>query len=177
MNDRALFEATVPVFRHYLRRIDALLSALPADPAPLLRRRLAPHAFTAAEHLETAAGFALRGVYPLLGREAPAVEPEALDRAGLSGFVHEIDARLAALAVSDFEGATARTVRHTAGQTELTQDATTFATLFALPNFFFHLGMAFAILRHAGLDIGKADFDGQHVYAEGFRFADDPRPT
>lgn len=71
---------------------------------------------------------------------------------------------------TDFTGASERTVRHTAGEAELEQDAATFVTLFALPNFFFHLGMAFAILRHGGAVIGKADFDGQHVYPAGFRF-------
>jgi len=65
-------------------------------------------------------------------------------------------------------GASARTVRHTAGSADPSQDAVTYATLFGLPNFFFHLGMAFAILHQGGVDIGKADFDGQHVYAVGF---------
>jgi hypothetical protein len=31
---------------------------------------------------------------------------------------------------------------------------------FALPNFFFHVTAAYAILRHYGLDIGKRDFLG-----------------
>ena len=31
---------------------------------------------------------------------------------------------------------------------------------FALPNFFFHLTAAYAILRHNGLQIGKRDFIG-----------------
>ena len=29
---------------------------------------------------------------------------------------------------------------------------------FSLPNFYFHLSMAYAILRMKGLDIGKGDF-------------------
>jgi uncharacterized protein len=32
---------------------------------------------------------------------------------------------------------------------------------FLLPNFFFHATVAYAILRHNGLDIGKRDFLGQ----------------
>jgi hypothetical protein len=31
---------------------------------------------------------------------------------------------------------------------------------FALPNFYFHLTMAYAILRHNGVQIGKRDFLG-----------------
>jgi len=32
---------------------------------------------------------------------------------------------------------------------------------FVLPNFYFHLTAAYAILRHCGVDIGKRDFMGQ----------------
>ena len=31
---------------------------------------------------------------------------------------------------------------------------------FVLPNFYFHLTVAYAILRHSGVDIGKRDFLG-----------------
>jgi len=30
-----------------------------------------------------------------------------------------------------------------------------------IPNFFFHVSMAYAILRHNGVDIGKRDFLGE----------------
>ena len=43
-------------------------------------------------------------------------------------------------------------------------DGATYATHYALPNFFFHLSMAYAILRHLGVAVGKPDFDGWHVY-------------
>ena len=39
-----------------------------------------------------------------------------------------------------------------------------------MPNFFFHLTMGYAALRAAGVPLGKADFDGFHVYPEGFEF-------
>ena len=35
-----------------------------------------------------------------------------------------------------------------------------YALNFALPNFYFHVTTAYAILRHNGLDIGKKDFLG-----------------
>lgn len=31
---------------------------------------------------------------------------------------------------------------------------------FALPNFYFHITAAYAILRHNGVDVGKMDFLG-----------------
>ena len=35
-----------------------------------------------------------------------------------------------------------------------------YLTTFVLPNFYFHLTTAFAILRHNGVPIGKMDFMG-----------------
>ena len=39
-----------------------------------------------------------------------------------------------------------------------------FLNLYRLPNFFFHMNMAYANLRAQGMEIGKADFDGLHGY-------------
>ena len=39
-------------------------------------------------------------------------------------------------------------------------DGKTYLLNFALPNFYFHLTMAFAILRHNGLEVGKLDYLG-----------------
>lgn len=33
---------------------------------------------------------------------------------------------------------------------------------FALPNFYFHFVTAYAILRHAGVEVGKLDFLGAY---------------
>jgi len=35
---------------------------------------------------------------------------------------------------------------------------------FALPNFFFHVSMAYAILRKQGVPVGKFDFLGQGTF-------------
>ena len=170
MDDAALFEATVPVLRHYTERVETWLAGLPDGAGTALDRALAPHAFTAAEHLDTALGFAARTLAPLLGRPAQDDAEPATDREALLRRAREVRVSLESLTAADFDGAAARTVRHVAGEAELEQTAVAYATLFALPNFLFHLTTAFAVLRLAGLDLGKADFDGQHAYAAGFRF-------
>ena len=170
MNDAALFDATVPVFRHYLGRIEALLEERSGPRDALLQRGLAPGAFTAAQHFATALGFPARTVLPLVGREVPDAGNDVADRTGLLAVASEVRALLESVDATDFVGASDRVVRHVAGAAELEQDAATFVTLFAMPNFFFHLATAFAALRSGGADLGKADFDGQHVYAPGFRF-------
>ncbi|MEO0911377.1 MAG: DUF1993 family protein [Pseudomonadota bacterium] len=168
MTDQDLYTATLPVFRHYLARIAGLVAKLPTPEA--LQNRLAPDTFTSGEHLETAQGFTLRTVFPLIGRPEPALAPENGTAAALVARGEAATTLLADITKADFEGASARRIRHTAGQAELEQTATEFTTLYAMPNFFFHLTMGYATLRHAGLPLGKADFDGFHHYPGGFRF-------
>jgi len=43
---------------------------------------------------------------------------------------------------------------------ELTGDPTDYIARFAFPNMLFHLSAGYAGLRHGGMQIGKADFDG-----------------
>lgn len=172
MDAASLFAATVPVFRHYIAQLDRMLSLLLDQPAGLLDRRLADGGFTAGEHLHTAQGFVLRTVFPMVGRDAPDLSTDRADAEGLRRRCEDLRAILDGLRPADFEPALGRVVSHTAGMAELRQTADDFVTLYALPNFFFHLTMGYATLRAAGVDIGKGDFDGHHSYPKGFRFPD-----
>ena len=59
-----------------------------------------------------------------------------------------------------FEGADAREIVMKVGPQEWKMSGQQFLTTFALPNFFFHVTTAYAILRHNGVEIGKRDFLG-----------------
>ena len=155
-----MYQASVPVFRHYLSRISDMVAVAGPD---ALDARIAD-AFPARQQFATAAGFAVRVCCPLAGREVPDL-PE-----GLGPRLAVARATLGALKPADFEGAEARIIRHTAGFAEVDQTAEQFLYLFGLPNFFFHLTMGYAALRAAGVPLGKEDFDGIHSYPEGFRF-------
>jgi hypothetical protein len=43
--------------------------------------------------------------------------------------------------------------------------------MYAVPNFFFHYAMVYAIARQGGVPVGKSDFDGYHHYPSDFTFA------
>jgi hypothetical protein len=126
--------------------------------------------FGFAQQVATAASFTLRVAFPLAGLAVPRSPDGGMDRAGLAARLAATRAGLASLDPTDFAGAEVRQITHRAGFAELTQDGATFLHLFGMPNFLFHAGMAFAILRANGIEIGKADFDGQHDYPPGFRF-------
>ena len=149
-----LFIASVPVFRHYLGRAQDMAEKAGPD---LMAARIAD-SFPAVQHFATAAGFALRAVCPLTGREMPDL-PRALGPR-----LAVVRATLGAMKPSEFDGAEGRIITHMAGAAELDQTAEQFLYLFCLPNFFFHLTMGYASLRAAGLALGKEDFDGLHSY-------------
>ncbi len=164
-----LYTASVPVFDHYLARAAALVGRVRGKP-DMLRARLAPDMFTAAEQFSTAAGFALRVAFPLAGRDVPEFPALGMDVDGLQARISHARTQLETLEPADFEAGAERQISHRAGFAELTQNGTNFLTLFGMPNFLFHLSMGFAVLRAEGLEIGKADFDGLHDYPQGFRF-------
>lgn len=155
-----MYQASVPVFRHYLARVAAM--AEKAGPEALSAQ--IADTFPAGQQFATAAGFALRVTCPLAGREVPDL-PQALGpRLAVAR------AMLGAMTPAEFEGAESRVIRHQAGFAVLEQSGVEFLHLYGLPNFFFHLTMGYAALRAAGVPLGKADFDGFHSYPDDFRF-------
>ena len=61
---------------------------------------------------------------------------------------------------SDIDGSEERDITITAGGRELRFRGQQYLLGFALPNFYFHVTTAYAILRHCGVPIGKRDFLG-----------------
>lgn len=165
----ALFTASVPVFQHYLDRLEGLVDRVQGREA-MLAARLAPDMFTAGQQIASAVGFTLRISYPLAGRVRPVDSDLGLDRIGLLRRIVVARDGLAGLDPAAFAGAEGRRITHRAGFAELDQSGADFLHLFGMPNFMFHTCMAFAVLRGQGLEIGKSDFDGLHDYPHGFRF-------
>ena len=156
-----LFDASVPVFRHYLGRAAAI-----ADRAgPKLLAEQIGDAFPAGQQFATAAGFSMRIACPLCGREVPDLPKALAPRLAV------VRATLGAMRPEAFEAAEDRIIRHQAGFAELEQTGREFLYLYGLPNFFFHLTMGYAALRQAGMALGKADFDGLHQYPAAFSFS------
>jgi hypothetical protein len=156
----ALYTASVPVFRHYLGRVQAMVETVGAE---ALRARVAD-AFPAGQQFATAAGFALRTACLLAGREVPDLPRALAPRLAV------VRATLGAMRPEEFAGAEARRISHVAGTALLEQSGDEFLHLYGMPNFFFHITMGYAALRAAGVPLGKGDFDGQHLYPDGFSF-------
>ena len=155
-----MYQASVPVFRHYLSRISDMVAVAGPD---ALDAAIAD-AFSVRQQFAIAAGFTLRVACPLAGREVPDLPENLGPRLAVAR------ATLGAMKPEEFEGAEARIIRHKAGFADVEQTAEQFLYLYGLPNFFFHVTMGYAALRLAGVPLGKEDFDGIHSYPKDFRF-------
>ena len=167
MNSTDYYNASVPVFVHYLNQMAEILARDDLTP-DMLGHRLAPDMPAAAAQFATAVNFSLRICLKLAGKKGSAVPQIEQDRDSLLDWVHGARKKLAALTVDDYADA-GREISHRAGVAFLTQSAQDYLFKFGLPNFFFHMSMAYANLRAAGLPLGKADFDGLHDYPKDFR--------
>lgn len=170
-----LYAASVPVLLRYLDRLDALLMSAQAHVAQhnadaqaglqaLLQARLASDMLPLAAQVETASYFALRTCYPLAGLAVPAFGEFPVGLPGLRQRVAHSAECLRQLRAGDFVADASRRIHTQAGHAELALPAHEFLCHYALPNFFFHLSMAYAILRAQGVALSKQDFDGYHAY-------------
>jgi hypothetical protein len=162
----SLYDASVPVFLRYLERLDGLVTIAQAraDAPQLLNACLASDMHPFSSQVRIAAGFALRACYPLAGAAIPAEGDAASSFEELRARIADVVQLLTVLRRSQFDGAGERLIEGRAGHAVVRLPGAQFLLEYALPNFFFHLSTAYAILRQHGVALGKEQFDGWHAY-------------
>jgi hypothetical protein len=162
-------EASVGVFVRGLTNLKVLLTkgeahatAAGFTPRELLGAELAPGMYGLAEQVHWAAQGAQMAVDRLIGATvAPPVAAEpAKSFEELQGLVDAVLAYLGTVDGAAVEVGLARTIEiaHRGSSTRYT--GTQFLQQFAVPSFFFHSTIAYAILRHKGVPLTKGDFLG-----------------
>ena len=125
----------------------------------LMQSRLAPDQFPFVRQIQIACDAAKLGAFRLTGKEAPS---HADGEKTLSEIRHRIESTiqyLKTLSPNDYEGFASRKVTQPRWEGKyLTGDDYVINHL--VPNFYFHITTAYAILRHNGVDLGKGDFLG-----------------
>ena len=91
------------------------------------------------------------------GLPVPENIAEDLDVAGYRAEIAKAKAYLAGLKAEQFAGREEAPVTFNLGMMEPTLPAAQWLTGFSTTNFYFHLSIAYAILRHKGVQIGKPD--------------------
>jgi hypothetical protein len=105
---------------------------------------------------DTAKGCAAR----LTGSEAPGYPDEEKTFPELQQRIAKTIAYLKTFRPEQFEGADARTVTLKFPNGAMSFSGRDYLTGFVLPNFYFHITAAYAILRNNGINIGKMDYLG-----------------
>jgi len=157
-----IYDASAPVFTNALTNMQAWLDKALAEgrnEAALMEARLAPDMLPFPNQFQIASDTAKGAIARLTGVEAPAMPDTESNFAELKArcqrtieFIHSVDR-------AAFEGAEAREVVLKFGSDMGYRFAGgDYLTRFVLPNFFFHVTTAYALLRAHGVALGKPDF-------------------
>lgn len=163
----SMYQASVPAFTQMLTALSTVLDKAEAhaaarkiDPAVLLGTRLFPDMFPLTRQVQIACDFAKGTTARLAGAEVPAYADTETSFAQLKERIAKTQAFIAAFTPSQIDGSEQRDITLKAGARELHFKGQPYLVGFALPNFYFHASVAYAILRASGVELGKMDFLG-----------------
>jgi uncharacterized protein len=164
----SMSQASLPVFEIGLKALAAVLdkaeadaSAKKIDSSVLLNSRLYPDMFALSRQVQIASDQAKNGSARLAGVEAPRYEDNETTIDQLKARIAKTVAYLKTLDPKQIDASADREITFPLGPTNKGRmKGDDYLNHFVLPNFYFHLTTAYAILRHCGVDIGKRDFLG-----------------
>ena len=161
----SLYDASIPVYLHMMRNLAALLAKAEghaatsgADLATFLAARLAPDMHPLIRQVQMVTDGAKGGAARLAGVAPPSYPdtettwPELKERlAKTIAFVETIER-------SQVDGHETATIELPLPGRTMTFAGSDFLLRFSLPNFYFHVVTAYAILRSQGVPLGKMDY-------------------
>lgn len=163
-----LNDAASPVFLRGLNALSGLLDKAAEsglDEAALMEARLAPDMKPFADQVRFAAFSARSCMARLSGQPWPKTDDAEPDLAALKATVALSIAFIEGVEAAALDGAETRRVELRFPGVELDFEGVGYLTSFAIPNFYFHVATAYAILRHQGVALGKRDYLGQLALA------------
>lgn len=165
-----LYAITVTQYQKMLSNLSACLDkatlyaeAKKFDVDVLLNSRLAPDQFNLIRQVQIACDTAKFGAARLCGKEAPSHPDTEKTLAELQARIQTVQAYLATFTEQDFAGAEERHVSQPRWEGKYLTGLE-FAIQHSVPNLYFHITTAYAILRHNGVDVGKKNFLGAMAY-------------
>jgi hypothetical protein len=130
------------------------------DPSVLVNSRLAPDMLPLSRQIQIASDTAKFGVARLTGTDAPKFEDNEKTIDELKARILKTIDYVQSASASAFEGGEDRDVKIVVPNRTIEMKGLTYLRGWLLPNFFFHVSIAYAILRHNGVDVGKRDLLG-----------------
>ncbi len=163
----SMYQASVPVYIQFLGSLSGILKKAAAhaeakkiEPSVLINARLAPDMFALARQVQIATDHAKGSLARLAGVEIPSYPDTETTFDELQARIAKTLDYVRNFKPEQIDGSETREIVLTFGTQKFPFTGQTYLIQFALPNFYFHASMAYGILRHNGVEIGKRDFMG-----------------
>lgn len=165
----SMYAASAPLLARTLNNLAACLDKAQAhadakgfDSANYLAQRLTPDMLPLSSQIRIAGDIARMTLARLAGTELPAwPEGEPVTLAALTARVRQAAAYVESFSEADLQGSDVREIQvPQRGRDPLVFNGVSFLQQWAIPNVFFHATTTYALLRQAGVNLGKADFLG-----------------
>ena len=163
----SLYDVSIPIFTLSLNNLSAILDkaeshaeAKNVDPKVIPQARLIVDMLPLSSQIQIACDTAKGAAARLAGVEVPKHEDTEATLAELRARVAKTLDFIKTIKPEQLQGAGTREVVLKFPQSTLKFTGLNYLTNFALPNFFFHMTMTYALLRKNGIDLGKRDFLG-----------------
>jgi hypothetical protein len=164
----SMYSASAPVFVRMLRNMLSWLDraqehaqARKFDPNNYLAMRLAPDMLPFVRQVQIASDNAKGPVARLAGIEVPKFEDNEASLDELRERLRKTIDFIESVPAQQIDGSEGREIVLPLRSGEMRFDGESYLKHFALPNFYFHATTAYALLRHGGVELGKADFLGR----------------
>ena len=163
----SLYDASIPVFTLSLNNLSAILDkaeshgeAKKVDPKVIPQARLIVDMLPLSAQIQIACDTAKGAAARLAAVAVPKHDDTEATLGELKARVAKTLDFIKTIKPEQLQGAETREVVLQFPQTTLKFNGLNYLTNFALPNFFFHMTMAYALLRKNGVELGKRDFLG-----------------
>lgn len=162
-----MYSASVPVFVRLLGNLSAWLDKAAAhaeakkfDQSVYITSRLAPDMLPFPNQIQIACDGVKFGVARLSGVEAPKFEDNETTLAQLQERIAKTLAFVQSVDADKIVGTEEKDINVPRRAGVLVMKGERYLHQFVMPNFYFHVTTAYALLRHNGVELGKADFLG-----------------
>lgn len=164
----SLYDASVPVFKQMLNALSDVLNKAEAhataksiDPNAFLQARLYPDMFPLVRQVQIAVDFS-KGVSARLAEiELPTYDDSETTFAELQALIAKVLAFIGEIKPEQINGKEGiEIVTRPGTPKEKRFSGQAYLLTYGLPQFFFHVTTAYALLRHNGVEVGKRDFMG-----------------
>jgi uncharacterized protein len=144
-----------------LDKAEASAAARKFEPAVLAADRLAPDMLPFTRQVQLACDFAKNSTARLAGQDAPKFADDETTFPELQARIRKTLDYLATVPPAAIDGSEDRDIVVPLRDRKLEYKGLPFLQKWVLPNFYFHVVTAYAILRHNGVDLGKRDYLGR----------------